>query len=206
MVQPIRRRSVSMGDARGETIASPLEQDLFEITLPPEGRFPTKGGSFSYVCWHKHHIASEPKMNVIDEWRRTSQDLLGGALRLITGLVFLLAGLLKIAVPSLGAAFSGQLSAASIPLPGLVNQAFPVVEAVLGILLLIGLHTRIAALIAALSMVVATYVHLVVEDPALFPLQPVEPVGPLVLIALLLYSIFRGAGSWSVDLRESVGK
>jgi uncharacterized membrane protein YphA (DoxX/SURF4 family) len=55
-------------------------------------------------------------------------------------------------------------------------------------------------------MVVATYVHVVVEDPALFPLQPVEPVGPLVLIALLLYPIFRGAGSWSVDLRESAGK
>jgi len=84
----------------------------------------------------------------------------------------------------------------------LVEYAFPVIEAVLGILLFVGLHARISALIASLSMVVATYVHIVVEDPGLFPLQPIEPIGPIMLIAMLLYTVIRGAGAWSIDLKE----
>ncbi|MFQ5545308.1 MAG: DoxX family protein [Acidiferrobacterales bacterium] len=143
-------------------------------------------------------------MTILENWRKTSNDKLGGALRIVAGIVFLLAGLLKMTVPSLGVAFAGQISAASIPFPELTEYSFPVVETVLGVMLLAGLHARISALIAAMSMVVATYVHLVVDDPALFPLQPVEPIGPLVLIAMLLYTVFRGAGAWSMDLKESV--
>lgn len=141
---------------------------------------------------------------MLNELRITSSDKLGGVLRLLGGAIFLMAGVLKIAVPSLGVAFSGQLVAASIPLPGLVQLIFPVIEAVLGILLLFGLYARISALLAALSMVVATYVHIVIEDPSLFPLQPIEPIGPLMLIAMLLYTVIRGAGAWSIDLKESV--
>jgi uncharacterized membrane protein YphA (DoxX/SURF4 family) len=53
-------------------------------------------------------------------------------------------------------------------------------------------------------MVVATYVHIVIDDPSLFPLQPVEPIGPLVLLAMLIYTVIRGAGAWSIDRKESV--
>ena len=136
------------------------------------------------------------------DWRKTTNDKVGGTLRIVAGVIFLMAGVLKIAVPSLGAAFAGQISAASIPFPELVEHSFPVVEAVLGILLLVGLHARISALIAAISMLVATYVHIVVDDPSLFPLQPIEPIGPLMLLSMLLYTVFRGAGAWSVDLKE----
>ena len=141
-------------------------------------------------------------MLTYEDWRKTSNDKLGGTLRFVTGMVFLMAGLLKLAVPSLGAAFSGQISAANIPFSELVQHVFPVIEAILGIMLLVGLHARISALIASMSMVVATYVHVVVDDPALFPLQPIEPIGPLVLISMLLYTVIRGAGAWSVDLKE----
>ena len=114
-----------------------------------------------------------------------------------------MAGLLKVGVPSLGQAFSGQLIAAGIPLPGIVFFTFPIVETVLGVLLLFGFHTRLSAAAAAVSMVVATYVHVVVEDPSLFPLQPVEPIGPLVLLVLALYLLWRGGGAWSIDLKEA---
>lgn len=135
--------------------------------------------------------------------RSTSHDKPGGALRILLGFVFFMAGILKVTVPSLGEAFSGQLVAASIPFRELVIVTFPVVEMVLGILILLGFHARVAAAVAAVTMVVATYVHLAVEDPTLFPLQPVEPIGPLVLLAMLLYVVVRGAGAWSIDLRES---
>ena len=94
-----------------------------------------------------------------------------------------------------------MLVAAGIPLRGFVLFTFPIVEMVLGILLIFGLHTRLSAMAAALSMVVATYVHLAVEDPSLFPLQPVEPIGPLVLLAMALYLIWRGGGAWSIERR-----
>ncbi len=106
-------------------------------------------------------------------------------------------------VPTLGEAFAGQLVAANIPFYGLSLYAVPVVETVLGITLLFGLHARLSAVVAAVIMVVAVYVHLVVDDPSLFPLQPIEPVGPLVLLVALLYVLWKGAGAWSMDLSEA---
>jgi uncharacterized membrane protein YphA (DoxX/SURF4 family) len=146
----------------------------------------------------------EEKMPMFDSLRKTSHDRLGGVLRIFVGLIFLMAGILKVIVPSLGEAFSGQLVAANIPLQGFVRFTFPVIEMLLGILLLVGFHARISASVAAASMVVATYVHIAIDDPSLFPLQPVEPIGPLVLLAVLIYTLIRGGGAWSMDLKVSV--
>ena len=141
---------------------------------------------------------------MFDSLRNTSRDRLGGTQRILVGFLFFMAGILKVVAPSLEKAFSGQLVAANIPLQEFVLYAFPVIEMVLGILLLVGFHARISASVAAASMAVATYVHIVIGDPSLFPLQPVEPIGPLVLLAMLIYTVIRGAGAWSIDLKESV--
>ena len=140
---------------------------------------------------------------MFDQLRKTSNDKLGGVLRLLLGLVFFMAGILKVAVPSLEQAFSGQLIAANIPFHDTVLFTFPIVEMVIGVLLVVGFHARLSAAAAGVSMVVATYVHVAVEDPSLFPLQPIEPVGPLVLLAMALYVVWRGGGTWSIDLSES---
>ncbi len=140
---------------------------------------------------------------MIDRLRNTSDDSIGGVLRLLLGVVFFLAGILKVIVPSLGQAFSGQLSAANIPLQDVVLFVFPIVEMVLGVLLVVGFHARLSAAAAAVSMIVATYVHVAVEDPLLFPLQPVAPIGPLMLLAMALYVLWRGGGAWSIDLSEA---
>lgn len=139
---------------------------------------------------------------MLDRLRKTSNDRLAAVLRLLLGAVFFMAGILKVVVPSLGQAFTGQLAAANIPLQEVVLYAFPVAEMVLGITLLFGFHARLSAIVAAITMIVATYVHIVVEDPSLFPLQPVEPVGPLLLLVMLLYVIWKGAGARSFDLSE----
>ena len=140
---------------------------------------------------------------MFDQLRKTSNNRMGGVLRLMLGFMFVMAGILKVVVPSLGQAFSGQLIAANIPLQGIVLFTFPIVEMVLGVLLVVGFHARLSAAAAAISMVVATYVHAVVKDPSLFPLQPVEPIGPLVLLAIALYVLWAGAGAWSIDLNEA---
>ena len=114
---------------------------------------------------------------MINELRNTSDDNIGGVLRLLLGAVFFMAGILKVIVPSLGQAFSGQLSAANIPLQDIVLFVFPIVEMVLGVLLMVGFHARLSAAAAAASMIVATYVHVAVEDPShLFFDQPLAVV------------------------------
>ena len=51
-------------------------------------------------------------------------------------------------------------------------------------------------------MIVASYVHLMDKDTFLFPLQPNEPVIPLMLIFMAAYVLWRGGGAWSIDLKN----
>ena len=64
----------------------------------------------------------------------------------------------------------------------------------------VGFYARIATLLVLNIMVVATYVHLVVTDPSLFPLQPTEPIIPAVVMILSLYVLVKRGGSRSLDL------
>jgi uncharacterized membrane protein YphA (DoxX/SURF4 family) len=81
----------------------------------------------------------------------------------------------------------------------------PFLEIAVGLALGVGFVVRLAGLVVIGIMIVATYVHIVVDDPSLFPLQPSAPVIPLVVIAVSAYLVWRGAGAWSLDLRTSPG-
>jgi uncharacterized membrane protein YphA (DoxX/SURF4 family) len=102
------------------------------------------------------------------------------------GLVFIMAGVMKLAVPTLADAFSGQLIAANLPLYDVARWAVPITEVVVGLMMFFRLLVRPAALAMLGMMGGAIYVHLTVEDAALFPLQPSEPVIPILVIALAL--------------------
>ena len=111
-------------------------------------------------------------------------------------------GVMKFAVPSLRNAFSGQLTEAGLPFYSVNMWLVPLVEVVLGGMLIVGLFGRVASLVAIVVMIVATYVHLVVHNPELFPLQVEAPIIPLATIILCLYVLWAGSGSWSIDLRR----
>jgi putative oxidoreductase len=134
--------------------------------------------------------------------RRTSDDSFAGAIRMALGALFLLTGVMKLAVPLQAEAFAGQLIAAGVPLAGLAQRAVPILEIAAGLALLVGAYTRLVALVIVGIMSVAAYVHLAVDDPALFPLQPHEPVVPLTVMVMAAYLMWRGGGSGSVDLRD----
>jgi uncharacterized membrane protein YphA (DoxX/SURF4 family) len=134
--------------------------------------------------------------------RQTTDDSFAGAIRMALGALFLLTGVMKLAVPVQAEAFAGQLMAARIPLAGVAQWAEPAVEIVAGLALLVGTYTRVVAAVIMGIMSVAAYVHLVVDDPSLFPLQPNEPVVPLTVMVMAAYLVWRGAGSGSVDLRD----
>jgi uncharacterized membrane protein YphA (DoxX/SURF4 family) len=131
--------------------------------------------------------------------RRTAENKLAGSVRLLLGVLFLMTGAMKLLVPMLTEAWSGQLLAAELPLYSLTLWAVPFLEVSLGVVLLSGVFARVAVLVVINIMLVATYVHVVVDDSSLFPLQPSEPIIPIVVIAMSLYILWRGAGAWSLD-------
>ncbi len=140
------------------------------------------------------------------EWqrvRRTRPDDVARGIRVVLGAIFVMTGVMKLVVPMLSAAWAGQLAAANIPLPEINRWVVPFIEMGVGVALLVGFYTRIATLLVLNIMVVATYVHVVVHDPALFPLQPSQPIIPAVVMILSVYVLVKGGGSGSLDLRST---
>ena len=124
--------------------------------------------------------------------RRTQLDGVARGIRVVLGALFVMTGAMKLVVPMLAVAWAGQLAAANIPLVELNRWVVPFIEMGVGVALLVGFYTRVATLLVLNIMVIATYVHLVVTDPSLFPLQPTEPIIPAVVMILSLYVLVKG--------------
>lgn len=140
-------------------------------------------------------------MRTLHDIRQTSDNRIAGGIRIFLAILFLMTGAMKLLLPAFADAWSGQLLAANLPLYSFTVWAVPIIEVLLGISLASGLFARPAALVVVGFMIVATYVHIVVDDPSLFPAQPSEPIIPLVVIALSGYLFWKGAGAWSLDLK-----
>ena len=139
----------------------------------------------------------------LDDIRKTSDNKLAGGIRVFLAVLFLMTGAMKLLVPALAEAWSGQLLAANIPMYEVSRWTVPFLEIALGVALALGAFVRPAAVMVMGIMIVATYVHWAVDDPALFPLQPSEPIIPLVVIVMCAYVLWRGAGAWSLDLKAT---
>jgi uncharacterized membrane protein YphA (DoxX/SURF4 family) len=109
-----------------------------------------------------------------------------GAQRFVGGLI-LSTGVMKLIVPRLRAAWAAQLEQANLPLRDATYHAFPIVEIGVGAMLIVGLLPKTGAVIVISMMAGATYVHLLVDDPEVFPLQPNKPLIPLGVIGMSLY-------------------
>lgn len=107
--------------------------------------------------------------------------------RAFVGGLVLSSGVMKLVVPRLRSAWGAQLEQANLPFREMTFQAFPVVEIGVGAALMVGRVPKAGAAIVLSMMVGATFVHVVVDDPDVFPLQPKAPVIPLGVIGLTLY-------------------
>jgi uncharacterized membrane protein YphA (DoxX/SURF4 family) len=136
----------------------------------------------------------------------TTDSRPAGVIRLMLAVVFLMTGPMKLLVPQLAEAWSGQLIAAGLPFYELSRWTVPFLELSLGVILAIGLLVRPAVLAVIGIMIVATYVHVVVDDPSLFPLQPEEPIIPVMVMLGSAYVLWRGGGSWSRDLKATAAR
>ena len=135
--------------------------------------------------------------------RHTHENRIAQTIRVVLGLLFIMTGIMKLAVPLLSEAFAAQLEAGEIPFRTLNLWLVPIAELALGFALLIGLYARLAVLGVYATMIVAMRVHVLVDDPSLFPLQPVEPIVPIIVMVLATYVLAKGAGSGSYDLAAS---
>ena len=123
--------------------------------------------------------------------KKTPEGKLTRGVRLLLAVMFVMTGAMKLFVPSLRDAFAGQLEATDLPLESFARLVVPYAEIALGVLLALGVCTRLAAIGIIFLMAGATYVHLVVHDPALFPLQPSQPIIPIVVIVMCVYLLWR---------------
>ena len=122
-------------------------------------------------------------------WLSRWQDQLHALLRIIAGLLFLEHGTAKLfafPVPQMGV---------PDPLPTMLVVA-AVIELVLGVLIVLGLFTRLAAFVAAGEMAVAYFI-------AHFPrgFWPVANMGDAAILFcfVFLFIAAAGPGAWSVD-------
>lgn len=119
------------------------------------------------------------------------------ALRFIVGLVMLVAGWMKLFEFGV-ASFAKALAAEGVPLPELFAWGVTLLEVVGGSFIIIGLLSRVAALLLTIDMVVA----ILLVSWELGFLSPTGKSGSeinLLLIGGLLAILFAGPGSISLD-------
>lgn len=118
------------------------------------------------------------------------------AVRIITALLFIEHGLMKLF------AFPAAVPGVPAPLPGILVVA-AVIEIVGGVLIAVGLFTRVAAFICSGQMAVAYFMF---HTPQGF-WPGVNQGEPAILFCFVfLYVAFAGAGAWSVDARLSTSR
>lgn len=116
-----------------------------------------------------------------------------GALRIVTGLLFLEHGTQKfLSFPP------GEMAGAGWALDNPIAIA-GIVELIAGTLITIGLFTRPAALIASGTMAVAYWMVHAPQNP--FPINNMGEAA-ILFCFIFLYIAFAGAGAWSIDNRR----
>lgn len=116
-------------------------------------------------------------------------------LRVVAGIVFLAHGLQKLFMFGIGG-FAGSLEQQGVPLAFLFALIVTLVEVVGGIALILGLFTRLVAILLAVDMLVAT---LLVHLPNGFFISNGGIEFTLTLLAVSVALALAGAGEASVD-------
>lgn len=142
-------------------------------------------------------------LSLINQSRHTKPLRMIAFVRIMLAVIFMMTGVMKIALPKYGDAWAIQLQEAQFPLYSFIYWFVPVFEIITGVLLLIGFLSRLSAVSVIFMMIVAVYVHLTVLHPGAFPSQPQKPYMPIMVIIWAFAVLKKGAGSWSMDLAVS---
>ena len=134
---------------------------------------------------------------------KNGQNKIVGIIRIMLGIIFIMTGVMKLTMADYGAAWSIQLIEAEIPFYTFNYWFVPIFETAIGTILVMGLYSRLSAILILPIMAVAIYVHLNVTNPEAFPSQPQEPYMPILVVFMALVVIVKGSGNWSIDIINS---
>lgn len=124
--------------------------------------------------------------------------------RLINGLAFLFLGIFHFLHPE---DFKNILRVSNLPLLEFNVIFFPLVEVLIGTLLLIGLFTRTASIMGCIATAIGLYTNycIIHFNPHLFSsgsIQVPYSLPAYILIILFIFCVYlliMGAGAWSID-------
>lgn len=119
--------------------------------------------------------------------------------RILAGVPLLAIGLAHILSPQ--AAMQPLVEAAGLPAPALLAPLAVALEVAASLLLLLGAYARLGALFAIPTMAGALYAHLVIGVWPNGPANEPPLALPLIVLAGAAYTLWRGAGRWSLDAR-----
>jgi putative oxidoreductase len=133
--------------------------------------------------------------------RATTPSWLAFSARVLGGLIFLGTGTAKEVSSSFYANWAAMVEQLHVPLSDVAIQVTPILEIIIGALLLLGLFARIASIAGLLVMLGAAWAHLTVEPDALPTGLPPAWL-PVVTVLVCAFVLWRGAGAWSLDRRD----
>jgi len=147
----------------------------------------------------QHRYAAASDSAGVDAFAARSLDVLLLVGRVALGLIFALSGFAKLTGLS---AFSASLAARGVPAPEIMGVIGATVEFVGGVLIMLGLFTRHAALLMILFVIVATGIsHRFWEyaDPQQFRLQQSQFLKNVAIIGgfVLLFAV--AGGRFAID-------
>jgi len=112
------------------------------------------GSSRSESCRPSWLPASEPEGEIVNlQGGGRRADFIGLLARLILGVVLIWAGAAKVTSPAVSARAVRAFQILPYDVAGYVGYALPIVEVLIGLLLVVGLFTRASAVVGGLMMV-----------------------------------------------------
>jgi putative oxidoreductase len=141
-------------------------------------------------------------MSIQQKMFSTSAPAVVIVIRLVVGAVFLSEGIQKFLLPTdLGV---GRFVKIGIPAPGFTAPFVGVCEIVCGVLILVGLLTRLAAIPLIIDMLVAiTSTKIPILPKSGFWAMAHEARVDYSMLLSSLFLLVVGAGAWSIDARLS---
>ena len=112
-------------------------------------------------------------------------------IRVLLGVIFVMTGIMKLAIAQFGNAFSIQLLEAEIPYQQIVFWIVPIIEVGIGLMLILNYKSIVALFAIIPIMLIALYVHIVVSNPDAFPAQPQFPIVPILVLLMVAFLLRR---------------
>jgi len=133
--------------------------------------------------------------------RCTFNSKLVGIYRIALGTIFAALGFMKLFSENIRKKWWIHLDEIGLPFEYLNHILVPSLEIVIGVILLLGFYSRIAAFLVIPIMTLPIYIHLTILCPNIYISESFEVFLPSLSVMMALVILTYGGGKWSLDLK-----